>query len=144
MSSKIFRNKTIEGLYSDIYDNHNSRKAEIHDLLKDMVGIIKNNSAAPELISLMGQYITSLMSTSVKNDEQLIKLVSVIQKTLEGNTEGAMLLTENEKEILRKNATESYKSIENEVKLMIQKTASASETISEPPLDTTDEETSNS
>jgi len=96
--------KSFRDLCKEIVDRSQSKKDQLDTLLSDVRGHIKNvNDAATFL-----PRIKELLEVGIKNDEQIIKLVGVLQKLqstqleTSGGSDG--LLTDEEKDQLLQNA----------------------------------------
>ena len=96
---EIFEGKTFQDLTKDIYENSKNKRRQIDLLIKEVHGLI--NSA--DDVALIGPILKELMDVSVKNDEHLVKLASVLQRILtksQGATDDSFALTDQEKEDL--------------------------------------------
>ena len=97
---EIFKGKTFQSLIKDIYENSKSKKSQL-DLLVQEIHTLINGI---EDVALLGPVIKELMDVSVKNDEHLVKLASVLQRIITksqiGTDEDTLGLSEHEKEEL--------------------------------------------
>ena len=97
---EIFKGKTFQSLIKDIYENSKSKKSQL-DLLVQEIHTLINGI---EDVALLGPVIKELMDVSVKNDEHLVKLASVLQriitKSQAGTDEDSLGLSDHEKEEL--------------------------------------------
>lgn len=102
---------TFEDLVKEIYNSSKNRKAEIADLLKKTKEALTNNNSH----SYIGPVIASYLDASVKNDDQLNKLATVIQRMVKdsnsGNDEsdGSIYISEAEKQKLFSDVMETVK-----------------------------------
>ncbi len=101
MKSKeeIFEGKSFQDLTKDIYENTSKRKVQIDLLISEIHGFI----TTIDDVVLVAPIIKEYMDVAVKNDEQLVKLASVIQRILAKSSssgEDSLLLSEQEKEDL--------------------------------------------
>ncbi len=104
---EIFKGKTLGDVFKDIYDNSHTNKKQLEVLMKEVVGFIKDGDTAIQIIPMLKEYL----EINVKNDEQLVKLATIVQRitaaegraTADGDEFG---LSESEKEQLM-NAIES-------------------------------------
>jgi tRNA U34 5-carboxymethylaminomethyl modifying GTPase MnmE/TrmE len=105
---ELFDGMTYDILLKKIHDNSDTKSKTILKLINDVSEQIKDPNSATLLVPLIAQYL----DISVKNDEQLIKLASVIQRiTKNGSSnEKETLLTEEEKRDLLKSVQQSGKS----------------------------------
>ena len=83
---ELFKGKSLSGLFEDIYNNQNSKKAKISSLIEEMKKMIKHAGD----IASVGPILSSLIDSSVKNDDQLVKLATIATKVVAADkkTEG--------------------------------------------------------
>ena len=74
---EIFKGKTLSSLFKDIHDNSVEKKDQIEVLIKKLEPLIKNLGDATIVVPLIKEYL----DVSVKNDEQLVKIVFKIYDT---------------------------------------------------------------
>jgi|TARA_R110000782_G_scaffold250076_1_gene337335 hypothetical protein len=104
---EIFEGKTLSDVFKDIYDNSKTNKTQLEVLMKEVVGFIKDGDTAVQIIPMLKEYL----EINVKNDEQLVKLATIVQRITAAEKrvsadEGEFGLSEQEKEQLL-NAIES-------------------------------------
>ena len=104
---EIFKGKTLGDVFKDIYDNSHTNKKQLEVLMKEVVGFIKDGDTAIQIIPMLKEYL----EINVKNDEQLVKLATIVQRitAAEGRVSDSgdeFGLSEQEKEQLM-NAIES-------------------------------------
>ena len=104
---EIFKGKTLGDVFKDIYDNSHTNKKQLEVLMKEVVGFIKDGDSAIQIIPMLKEYL----EINVKNDEQLVKLATIVQRitAAEGRISDSgdeFGLSESEKEQLM-NAIES-------------------------------------
>ena len=73
---EIFEGKTLSDVFKDIYDNSKTNKQQLEVLMKEVVGFIKDGDTAVQIIPMLKEYL----EINVKNDEQLVKLASIVQR----------------------------------------------------------------
>ena len=98
-NDEIFGGKTFQDLTKDIYDNQKNKKVQLDLLIQEIHGMIQTLDDAVMVAPL----VKELFEVSVKNDEHLVKLASVIQRIISKSSTGdedSMLLSEAEKEDL--------------------------------------------
>lgn len=78
----VFDDKTLDDLFKDIYNNSTKRRGTISELVTKLNGLTGTVTDATVLVPLIKEYL----EIAVRNDEQLIKLASVIQKAIQSNT----------------------------------------------------------
>lgn len=107
---EIFEGKTFSSLVRDIYVNSSHKKEQINQIVKDLHSMIKDVGGATVVAPMIKDYL----DVGVKNDDQLVKLSSVLQRVINGATRGEsssggeFTLTDEEKEQL-------YKNVNNEI-----------------------------
>ena len=97
---ELFKGKSLSSLFKDIYDNSKHNKEQLEMLVKEVAGFIKDGDMAIQLIPMIKEYL----EINVKNDEQLVKLATVVQRLIaaeaKGGSESEFGLSEKEKEQL--------------------------------------------
>ena len=73
---EIFEGKTLSDVFKDIYDNSKTNKQQSEVLMKEVVGFIKDGDTAVQIIPMLKEYL----EINVKNDEQLVKLATIVQR----------------------------------------------------------------
>ena len=73
---EIFEGKTLPDVFKDIYDNSKTNKQQLEVLMKEVVGFIKDGDTAVQIIPMLKEYL----EINVKNDEQLVKLATIVQR----------------------------------------------------------------
>ena len=73
---EVFEGKTLSDVFKDIYDNSNKNKTQLEVLMKEVVGFIKDGDTAVQIIPMLKEYL----EINVKNDEQLVKLATIVQR----------------------------------------------------------------
>ena len=98
---EIFEGKTLSDVFKDIYDNSKTNKTQLEVLMKEVVGFIKDGDTAVQIIPMLKEYL----EINVKNDEQLVKLATIVQRITAAekrvsDSGDEFGLTENEKQQL--------------------------------------------
>ena len=96
---KVFEGKTLSDVFKDIYDNSATNKKQLDILIKEIVGFIKDGDTAVQLIPAVKEYL----EIKVKNDEQLVKMASIVQRLVSSENKGSedeFGLSDKEKEQL--------------------------------------------
>jgi hypothetical protein len=99
MDDIIFDGKSFQDLTKDIYDNTINKKKQIDLLIQEIHGFITTIDDVVMVAPIIKEY----MDVSVKNDEHLVKLASVLQRILTKSTavdDDSILLSDSEKEEL--------------------------------------------
>ena len=97
---EIFKGKSLSDLFKNIYDNTTRNKEQLEVLMKEVVGFIKDGDTAVQIIPMLKEYL----EINVKNDEQLVKLATIVQRLAtaakQGDSDEEFGLSEREKEQL--------------------------------------------
>jgi hypothetical protein len=97
---ELFEGKSLSSLFKDIYDNSKHNKEQLEILVKEVTSFIKDGDMAIQLIPMIKEYL----EINVKNDEQLVKLATVVQRLIaaenKGGSESEFGLSDKEKEQL--------------------------------------------
>ena len=99
---ELFEGKSLSSLFKDIYDNSVHNKKQLEVLVREVASFIKDGDMAIQLIPMIKEYL----DINVKNDEQLVKLATVVQRLIaaenKGGSEAEFGLSDKEKEQLLK------------------------------------------
>ena len=109
---KIFGDKNFSDLSQEIYENSKLKKTQIDLLVQEVQGYIQGI----EDIAIVGPILKELMDVGVKNDDNLLKLATVIQRIMNKQadvTEETSLLSEDEKEELMSSLEDAAASLQN-------------------------------
>lgn len=79
---EIYKNKKFSDLCKDIISNSESNRDQLDILMSDLRILIKTANDALLIVPLIKEYF----DVRVRNDEQLVKLASVIQKIITRQT----------------------------------------------------------
>ena len=96
---KIFDNKNFSDLSKEIYENSKLKKTQIDLLIQEVHGYIQGI----EDIAIVGPVLKELFDVAVKNDDNLLKLATVIQRIMSKHQiddSDVGLLSDEEKEEL--------------------------------------------
>jgi hypothetical protein len=108
---ELFKGKNLSSLFEDIYNNQTSKKQRISALIEELKKMVKHAGD----VATVGPVLSSLIDSSVKNDDQLVKLATIATKIIaaEKKTEGQDgFLTEFEKNQLLKELEETKQEVE--------------------------------
>ena len=75
---ELFPGKNLSGLFKDIYDNQQTKKQRISELIAEMKKVIRHAGD----MAVIGPIIKDLVDTSVKNDDALIKMAAIAQRII--------------------------------------------------------------
>jgi argininosuccinate lyase len=113
---ELFPGKNLSGLFEDIYNNQINKKKHISDIIHEMRKSIRHSGD----MAVIGPIVKDLIDTSVRNDEQLIKLATIAQRIIASNqkSEGEDgFLTKEEREQLLQELQEVEDEVANNDKL---------------------------
>ena len=108
----IFDGKNFSDLSKEIYDNSKLKKTQLDLLIQEVHGYIQGI----EDIALVGPIIKELFDASIKNDDNLLKLATVIQRIMNKQADAVddtALLSEDEKEELMASLEDAAASLQN-------------------------------
>ena len=109
---KIFGDKNFSDLSQEIYENSKLKKTQIDLLVQEVHGYIQGI----EDIAIVGPILKELMDVGVKNDDNLLKLTTVIQRIMNKQAdavEDTSLLSESEKEELMASLEDAAASLQS-------------------------------
>ena len=109
---KIFGDKNFSDLSEEIYENSKLKKTQIDLLVQEVHGYIQGI----EDIAIVGPILKELIDVGVKNDDNLLKLATVIQRIMNKQadvTEETSLLSDDEKEELMSSLEDAAASLQN-------------------------------
>ena len=83
---ELFKGKSLSGLFEDIYNNQVSKKQKISGLIEELKKMVRHAGD----MGTLGPVIGGLVDSSVKNDDQLVKLATIATKLVAADkkTEG--------------------------------------------------------
>lgn len=97
LDSIVFGKKKFSDILQEIYDNQNEKKRQVTALISELKPLISDIGDATLVVPLIKEYL----EISVKNDEQLIKMATIVQRALQTQTaEGDFTISDDEKEQL--------------------------------------------
>ena len=93
----VFKKKKFSDILSEIYDNQKKKESQISGLISELKPLINDIGDATLIVPLIKEY----MDIGVRNDEQLIKMATIVQRALNNsNSEDTLGITEDEKQQL--------------------------------------------
>ena len=109
----VFKKKKFSDILSEIYDNQKKKEAQITGLISELKPLINDIGDATLIVPLIKEY----MEIGVRNDEQLIKMATIVQRALNNSSsEDSMGITEQEKEELMAELDKLNENYENKDK----------------------------
>jgi len=113
-NQEIFTGKTFQDLTKDIYENSVNKKKQIDILINEINNFIKTIDD----VIIVAPIVKEMLEVSVKNDEHLVKLASVLQriitKSISGSDDDSIGLTDQEKEDLIQTLQDAADNIQRE------------------------------
>jgi hypothetical protein len=106
----IFDDKSFSDLLKEIHGNQKKKATQLASLIAELRPLVQSLGDATVVVPLIKEY----MEISVKNDEQLIKMASIVQRLSSGtaNSGDSGLLTTEEMDQLMNVAEEIAKTVE--------------------------------
>ena len=96
---ELFPGKNLSGLFEDIYNNQTNKKKHISELIAEIKKTIRHAGD----MAVLAPIIKDLVDTSVRNDDQLVKLATIAQRIVassQKNDGDTGFLTDKEREQL--------------------------------------------
>jgi len=94
LDSVVFGKKKFSNILEEIYNNQKKKEKQISGLISELKPLINDIGDATLIVPLIKEY----MDIGVRNDEQLIKMSTIIQRALNNSSsEDHMGITEDEK-----------------------------------------------
>ena len=111
LNQVIFDDKSFGDLLKEIHSNQKKKSTQIASMIAELRPLITSLGDATVVVPLIKEY----MEISVKNDDHLIKMASIVQRLTTGgtNTGDGGLLSEDEMSQLMEVAEEISKTVEN-------------------------------
>ena len=109
---KIFDNKNFSDLSKEIYENSKLKKTQIDLFIQEVHGYIQSI----EDVAIVGPVLKELFDVAVKNDDNLLKLATVIQRIMNKHidfTDDTSLLSDAEKQELIDTLEEAAASLQD-------------------------------
>jgi hypothetical protein len=77
----VFGDKKFSDILEEIYNNQRKKEKQISALINELKPLINEIGDATLVVPLIKEY----MEIGVKNDEQLIKMATIVQRALQAN-----------------------------------------------------------
>ena len=78
---ELFPGKNLSGLFEDIYNNQINKKKHISEIIHELRKMVRHAGD----MAVIGPIIKDLIDTSVRNDDQLVKLATIAQRIIASN-----------------------------------------------------------
>ena len=97
LNSIVFGKKKFSDILNEIYNNQKKKEDQISGLISELKPLVQDIGDATLIVPLIKEYL----EIGVRNDEQLIKMATIVQRAL-NNTSGedALGISEEEKQQL--------------------------------------------
>ena len=92
----VFGGKKFSDILKEIYDNQQKKDKQINALISELKPLVQEIGDATLIVPLIKEYL----EISVKNDEQLIKMATIVQRMVNNassNSDGGFGISEEEK-----------------------------------------------
>ena len=95
LDKNIFGKKKLSDIFQEIYQNQKKKEEQISALISELKPLINDIGDATLIVPLIKEY----MELGIKNDEQLIKMATIVQRALnsESSDDSNFGMTEEEK-----------------------------------------------
>ena len=96
LENNIFGDKKFSDLLEEIYNNQKKKDKQISALISELKPLVQEIGDATLIVPLIKEYL----EIGVKNDEQLIKMATIVQRIMSNNNnsaDGGFGISEEEK-----------------------------------------------
>ena len=98
LDSVVFGNKKFSDILEEIYNNQKKKETQVTAVISELKPLINEIGDATLIVPLIKEY----MEIGVKNDEQLIKMATIVQRVLNTGQkdDGSFGISDEEKQQL--------------------------------------------
>jgi len=99
---ELFDGLSLDNLFKQIYNNSKNKSKKINSYINQIITILESNPTSDAAL-LLTPLISNYIESGIKNDDMLIKLAAIVQRTIqkpEVEESSENLLTQKEKEDL--------------------------------------------
>jgi DNA-binding MarR family transcriptional regulator len=97
LDSIIFGKKKFSDILEEIYNNQKKREEQVTALISELKPLVQEIGDATLIVPLIKEY----MEIGVKNDEQLVKMATIIQRAVQNvDEDGGYGISDEEKQQL--------------------------------------------
>jgi|TARA_R110000851_G_scaffold5286_1_gene21956 hypothetical protein len=97
LNSIVFGKKKFSDILNEIYNNQKKKEDQISGLISELKPLVQDIGDATLIVPLIKEYL----EIGVRNDEQLIKMATIIQRAINNSSgEDSLGITDSEKEEL--------------------------------------------
>lgn len=94
LDNVVFGDKKFSDILEEIYNNQKKKEKQISALIAELKPLVNEIGDATLIVPLIKEYL----EISVKNDEQLIKMATIIQRIMNSNSgDGGFGISDEEK-----------------------------------------------
>jgi len=94
LDSVVFGKKKFSDLLEEIYKNQKRREDQVSSLISELKPLVQEIGDATLIVPLIKEYL----EIGVKNDEQLIKMATIVQRAIQNQgDDGSLGISEEEK-----------------------------------------------
>jgi hypothetical protein len=95
LDSVIFGDKKFSDILEEIYNNQKRKESQVTALISELKPLVKEIGDATLIVPLIKEY----MEIGVKNDDQLIKMATIIQRVInnQSNDSDGLGISDEEK-----------------------------------------------
>jgi hypothetical protein len=109
LETVLFGKKTFTELLKEIYDNSTTKDKQINALIGELKPLVQNVGDATLVVPMIKEYL----EIGVKNDEHLIKMAAIVQRSEGGKSDSNDLISPEELAKLLEQSEELGKDIDN-------------------------------
>ena len=97
LNSIVFGKKKFSDILNEIYNNQKKKEDQISGLISELKPLVQDIGDATLIVPLIKEYL----EIGVRNDEQLIKMATIVQRAINNSSnENSLGITDSEKEEL--------------------------------------------
>lgn len=97
LDNVVFGKKKFSDILGEIYDNQKKKEKQITGLIAELKPLVQDIGDATLIVPLIKDYL----EIGVKNDEQLIKMATIVQRALNNSaSDDSVAISDEEKEQL--------------------------------------------
>lgn len=97
LNSVVFGKKKFSDILNEIYNNQKKKEDQISGLISELKPLVQDIGDATLIVPLIKEYL----EIGVRNDEQLIKMATIVQRVINnGSSEDSLGITDSEKDEL--------------------------------------------
>lgn len=97
LDNLVFGNKKFSNILEEIYNNQKKKEKQISGLISELKPLVQDIGDATLIVPLIKDYL----DVGVRNDEQLIKMATIVQRALNSSSsDDSMGISDEEKQQL--------------------------------------------